>query len=120
MTLEAAMSYARAAEPATGLDRATSRQAAPGERVDASGAAAAGRPGAQFGVASGHTAETLTPREQEVLRLLAQGRSNQAIATELIVAVGTVKRHVNRLFGKLGVQSRLGAMAHARALGLVE
>ena len=73
-------------------------------------------------VAAGHiaeTGETLTPRELEILQLLAQGHSNQAIAEELIVAIGTVKRHVNSIFGKLQVRSRLEAVARARALGLV-
>jgi LuxR family maltose regulon positive regulatory protein len=55
----------------------------------------------------------------EVLRLLAMGRSNQAIARELVVAMGTVKRHVSNIMGKLGVQSRLEAVARARELGLV-
>jgi LuxR family maltose regulon positive regulatory protein len=64
-------------------------------------------------------AEELTERELEVLRLLALGYSNQAIAQELIVAVGTVKRHVSNITSKLGVQSRLQAVAHARELGLV-
>jgi LuxR family maltose regulon positive regulatory protein len=63
--------------------------------------------------------EPLTPRELEVLRLLAAGRSNQAIADELVVAVGTVKRHVNSLCSKLGVPSRLAAVARARTLGLI-
>ena len=63
--------------------------------------------------------EPLTERELEVLRLLAQGRSNQAIAQELIVAVGTVKRHVNSIMSKLHVQSRLEAVARARDLDLV-
>ncbi len=63
--------------------------------------------------------EPLTERELEVLRLLAEGRSNQAIADELIVAVGTVKRHVNSILGKLEVQSRLEAVARARGLGLI-
>lgn len=63
--------------------------------------------------------EVLTERELEVLQLLAAGRSNQAIAAELVVAVGTVKRHVSNIIGKLGVQSRLEAVAHARTLGLV-
>ena len=63
--------------------------------------------------------ELLTERELEVLRLLAAGRSNQAIAQELIVAVGTVKRHVNSILGKLQVQSRLEAVARARELDLV-
>jgi ATP/maltotriose-dependent transcriptional regulator MalT len=65
------------------------------------------------------TGETLTPREVEVLRLLAQGCSNQAIAEDLVVAVGTVKRHVNSIFGKLAVQSRLEAVTHARDLDLL-
>ena len=63
--------------------------------------------------------ELLTEREVEVLRLLAAGRSNQAIAQELVVAVGTVKRHLNNIFGKLGVQTRLEAAARARDLRLV-
>ncbi len=63
--------------------------------------------------------EPLTERELEVLRLLAAGHSNQAIARQLIVAVGTVKRHVNSILSKLDVQSRLQAVARARELGLV-
>ena len=63
-------------------------------------------------------AEPLTEREVEVLRLLVAGHSNQAIAHELVVAVGTVKRHLNNIFGKLGVQTRLQAVARARDLGL--
>ena len=65
------------------------------------------------------TGETLTPREMDVLRLLAHGRSNQAIAHELIVAVGTVKRHVNSILGKLQTQNRLEAVTRARDLDLV-
>jgi DNA-binding CsgD family transcriptional regulator len=65
------------------------------------------------------TGETLTPREVEVLQLLAEGHSNQSIAEELVVAVGTVKRHVNNILGKLDVQSRLEAVARARKLGLI-
>jgi LuxR family maltose regulon positive regulatory protein len=64
-------------------------------------------------------AEPLTARELEVLQLLAAGQSNQAIAQRLIVAVGTVKRHVNSILSKLDVQSRLQAVARARELGLV-
>jgi LuxR family maltose regulon positive regulatory protein len=55
----------------------------------------------------------------DVLRLLAHGRSNQAIARELIVAVGTVKRHVNSIFGKLQAETRLDAVVRARDLHLV-
>ncbi len=69
---------------------------------------------------SGDRPEPLTPRELEVLALLVHGRSNQAIADELVVAVGTVKRHVNSILGKLQAQSRLEAVTRARDLGLVE
>jgi LuxR family maltose regulon positive regulatory protein len=55
-----------------------------------------------------------------VLRLLAAGRSNRTIAAELIVTVGTVKRHVSNLMAKLGAESRLAAVARARELGLIE
>ena len=65
------------------------------------------------------TGENITPREIDVLRLLAQGRSNQAIARELVLAIGTVKRHVNSILGKLQTESRLEAVARARDLGLV-
>jgi ATP/maltotriose-dependent transcriptional regulator MalT len=63
--------------------------------------------------------DQLTRREMDILRLLAKGRSNQAIADELIVSVGTVKRHVNSILGKLQAASRLEAVAHARQRGLV-
>jgi LuxR family maltose regulon positive regulatory protein len=66
-----------------------------------------------------HLREALTERELEVLRLLAAGRSNQEIAEELIIAVGTVKRHINSIMGKLQSQSRLEAVARARDLHLV-
>ena len=61
----------------------------------------------------------LTERELEVLRLLAAGHSNQEIAGELVVAVGTVKRHVNNIMSKLQAQSRLQAVTRARELNLV-
>lgn len=63
--------------------------------------------------------ESLTPRELEVLHLLAVGRSNQAIAQELVVEIGTVKRHVSNIMDKLQVQSRLEAVTRARNLGIV-
>ena len=65
------------------------------------------------------TGATLTPREVEVLRLLATGASNRAIATELVVTIPTVKTHVSRILGKLNVQSRARAAAAARDLHLV-
>jgi LuxR family maltose regulon positive regulatory protein len=63
--------------------------------------------------------ELLSARELEILGLIAAGHSNQAIADTLIVAVGTVKKHVNNIFGKLEVQSRTQAVMRARALNLL-
>jgi len=63
--------------------------------------------------------EPLSERETEVLQLLAAGKSNQAIAAELVLAVGTVKAHNSNIYGKLGVRSRTQAVARARELNLV-
>ena len=64
-------------------------------------------------------AEPLTAREAEVLALMAAGLANPEIAARLCIGIGTVKTHVNRLFAKLGVTSRTGAVARARSLGLL-
>jgi LuxR family transcriptional regulator, maltose regulon positive regulatory protein len=61
----------------------------------------------------------LTSRELEVLRLLAAGSSNQAIAEELVVALDTVKRHLTHIFDKLGVANRTQAVTRARELRLL-
>ena len=63
--------------------------------------------------------EPLSEREVEVLRLIAAGLSNQEIAARLIIAPGTVKRHINNIYGKLGVQSRTQAIARGREVGLL-
>jgi LuxR family maltose regulon positive regulatory protein len=63
--------------------------------------------------------EPLTPREREVLQLISAGRSNQAIASELFLSIGSVKTHSSHLYGKLGVRGRTEAVARARALGLI-
>jgi LuxR family transcriptional regulator, maltose regulon positive regulatory protein len=63
--------------------------------------------------------EPLSPREVEVLRLLAAGRQNQQIAEELVVALSTVKKHVNHILDKLGAANRTQATARARELGLL-
>ncbi len=63
--------------------------------------------------------EPLSDRELEVLRLLAAGKSNQEIADALILALGTVKKHLNNIFGKLGVESRTQCVARARVLNLL-
>jgi len=64
-------------------------------------------------------AEPLSDRELEVLRLVAAGLANAEIAEQLFLAVGTVKRHVFNLYGKLGATSRTRAVARARELGLL-
>ena len=64
--------------------------------------------------------EALTPRELDVLRLVATGASNRDIALELCLALNTVKRHVNNIFSKLGVTGRTHAAARARELGLLD
>ncbi len=63
--------------------------------------------------------EPLTEREQEVLRLLAAGASNQQIAAALVIQLSTVKKHVSNLLAKLGAESRTQAIAQARAFSLL-
>ena len=79
----------------------------PGSR---SGTAPAGVPG---------LVEQLTSRELEVLGMLAAGKSNQAIADQLVVTLDTVKKHVSHLLGKLGAGNRTEAVTRARELGLI-
>jgi LuxR family maltose regulon positive regulatory protein len=63
--------------------------------------------------------EPLSERELEVLGLVAEGYSNAEVAQELYITIGTVKRHVNNIYGKLDVHSRTQAVARARELGLL-
>lgn len=62
--------------------------------------------------------ETLTERETDVLRLLAQGKANKEIALALFIGENTVKTHVSSILLKLGVQSRTQAALYARQIGL--
>ena len=64
--------------------------------------------------------EPLSERERQVLQLLAQGRSNQQIAQELVIALDTVKRHVSHILSKLGVTNRVQAVKQAHDLGLLD
>ena len=60
----------------------------------------------------------LTPREAEVLTLIARGKSNTEIAEELFVSAATVKTHINNLFAKIGVRDRAQAVRYALRHGL--
>ncbi len=98
MTLEQAVAYALNAEPAP-RDQDTEPQE--GERhPDA-------RPAG------------LTPREVEALRLIAAGRTNKEIATELVISVATVERHIFHIYAKIGARGRADAIAYALRQGLV-
>ena len=63
--------------------------------------------------------EPLSERELQVLRLITAGLSNREIAAELVLTVGTVKRHASNIYGKLNVHKRTQAVARARELGLL-
>jgi LuxR family maltose regulon positive regulatory protein len=76
-------------------------------------------PGPALSRTSKASAVSLTHREQEVLRLLAAGASNQEIARTLVIELPTVKKHVSNLLSKLGATSRTQAIALARARSLL-
>lgn len=61
----------------------------------------------------------LTPREHEILDLIAEGLSNREIGERIFVSENTVKTHASRLFGKLGAKRRVQAVQRGRALGLI-
>lgn len=63
--------------------------------------------------------EALSEREIEVLRLVAEGKSNREIASELYLALGTVKTHIHNICGKLGAKNRTEATAIGREMGLL-
>jgi DNA-binding NarL/FixJ family response regulator len=63
--------------------------------------------------------EPLTPREIEVLGLLAAGKSNPHIAEELVHTLDTVKKHVSHILDKLGADNRTAAVTRALTLGLI-
>ncbi|MEQ8673427.1 MAG: LuxR C-terminal-related transcriptional regulator [Aggregatilineales bacterium] len=63
--------------------------------------------------------EPLSERELDVLNLMANGQTNQAIADELFIALSTVKKHINNIYGKLNVPNRTQAINRARDLGIL-
>ena len=71
-------------------------------------------------VTAARASELLTPRELDILLLLAQGMSNEEIARTLVVEVSTVKSHLARMMPKLGVRSRLHAAVWAYQNGVVD
>jgi NarL family two-component system response regulator LiaR len=90
------------------------RRAADGEAwLHPTAAARLMRELAERGAAEEADAARLTPRELEVLRLLAQGRSNKAIAQELVVSEKTVKTHVSNILAKLHLADRTQAALYA-------
>jgi DNA-binding CsgD family transcriptional regulator len=68
---------------------------------------------------SPHTEVTLSPREQEIVRLVAKGLPNKAIAEVLDMSLWTVATHLRRVFAKLGVNSRAEMIAHVLEEGLL-
>ena len=67
-----------------------------------------------------HDPDELTPRESDVLRLIAQGKSNREIARALYVSEATVKTHVNRIFAKTGSRDRSQAIRYAYTHGYAD
>ncbi len=84
------------------------------QRLLAAAARAASAPGPAGDVAA---EDELTPREAEVLRLIAAGQSNREIARALFVSEATVKTHVNRIFAKTGSRDRVQAIRYAYGHG---
>ena len=78
-----------------------------------------GAPGAPGGAGS-READDLTPREADVLRLIAAGQSNREIARSLFVSEATVKTHVNRIFAKTGSRDRAQAIRYAYTHGYAD
>jgi DNA-binding NarL/FixJ family response regulator len=97
------------------LSAATRSPGAPATAPAAAGAMHSGGSATSSGDPGG--ADDLTPREAEVLKLIAAGQSNREIARTLYVSEATVKTHVNRIFAKTGSRDRVQAMRYAYTHG---
>jgi LuxR family maltose regulon positive regulatory protein len=73
----------------------------------------------QLGVTESELVEPLSERELEVLQLIAEGLTNQEVATRLYLSLHTVKVHAHNIYGKLGVKNRTQAVAKGKALGIL-
>jgi DNA-binding CsgD family transcriptional regulator len=105
MTLDQAIAYALANEPSAGEP--------PVEE------AAGDRPPPTSQPRTEAYPAGLTPREIEVLRLLAAGQTSREIAAALVVSVATVHRHISNVYGKIGARGRADATAYALTHGVV-
>lgn len=68
-------------------------------------------------VSAGPRASLLSPKEKEILALMAMGKNNSDISKALYISVGTVKWHINHIFAKLEVRNRVEAVSKGRVLG---
>jgi two-component system nitrate/nitrite response regulator NarL len=124
---ESSVVYAALEAGASGF---LSKEARREQIADAVVACAAGRDVVPADIAAGLVSEirlrsrndapVLTPREREILKLIAAGRSLPEIAKELILGLTTVKTHTQHLYEKLGVSERAAAVAEAMRRGLIE
>jgi two-component system, NarL family, nitrate/nitrite response regulator NarL len=91
-----------------------------GKALPAARQAPAGDGAAPLAVALRHAEDVLTPRESEVLTLLAEGLSNKEIAVRLEISEHTAKFHVNSILQKMGAQKRVEAVVRAAKMGIIE
>lgn len=124
--LAAAVAYESALEPRPYRDALTPAQAAERLRQRATDGVLDPRAANAVLAVAGHrparvaSPNGLTPRETEILVHVARGDSNRAIAERLVLSEKTVRNHVERIYGKVGVTNRIGASLFALENGLVE